>query len=263
MPDKYLISLSIIGTLVFALVVLLFVLFFVYTRKKLNQHFLEKQGLLIANLEEGERMMNQIAKEVHDNIGQISHLLYMTLDKIEKTPDKEGQTKLISQARQLTDMIISNADNVSNSLNSDYIKKRGLSNIIQDDIEHIRSTSKINCRFNLTGRIRSFHPDKELLIYRIAQEAMHNALKHAGASLLNISLFYADDSFTMKVKDNGSGFNIDNAKNKGIGLANMRERANLMNGELNITSMPDVGCAITLWVIDEPSKDIRQTEIVE
>jgi two-component system, NarL family, sensor kinase len=248
MLDRRIMSLLIAGTMLSVLVVGLLVLLALNFRRRKNLHFLERQRLLIANLQEGERMMNQIAKEVHDNIGQLSHLLYMTLDKIENTTVRETQAKLIDQARQLTDSIIFNADNISNSLNSDYIKKRGLSNILQDDIVLINSSGRIKCAFEFTGEIRAFYPDKELLIYRIAQEAIHNALKHGSATNLKVSLHYGSDRFNMEIKDDGLGFKTQDAIKRGIGLSNMKERANLLSGKLEIMSEPGTGCSVNLLV---------------
>jgi len=248
MLDSRLISFLIASTLLLALFVSLLILLVVHLRRKKNGYFVERRRLFIANLDEGERMMKQIGKEVHDNIGQLSHLLYMTLDKIEKTSKREDQVELIGQARKLTDTIIFNADNVSNSLNSDYIKKRGFSNVIQEDLELIRATGSIVCRIEFTGEAQPFYPDQELLIYRIAQEAMHNALKHANASMLEVFLYYSSKIFKMKIKDNGRGFDTENAIKKGIGLVNMQERANLLQGKLEIQSTCGSGCTVSLLI---------------
>lgn len=251
MPDKHFISLFIGSTLIICLVASFILVSIAQFRKRLNEYYIEKQSLLQANLEEGERMMNQIAKEIHDNLGQVAHLLYMTLRKSEKTNVVEEQKQLIAQAKELTDFIISNIDNISHSMNSDYIKKKGLSNIIQSDVEHIKAVWKVQCTFNYEGDITPIDPDKELIIYRIAQEAIRNILKHASATQIDILLCYQFRDFKMEITDNGLGMNVDGANNhKGLGLQNMEERAQLLNGKLNISSTPNNGCKISLYIKD-------------
>ncbi len=113
------------------------------------------------------------------------------------------------------------------------------------------------------GEHATLRPEKELLIYRIAQEAMHNSTKHSKATDLVITLTYAPDSFTMSVADNGVGFDTQKVYElKGIGFLNMLQRAKLLNGTLDIQSKPSAGCKIIVHVAnirDLVEKDLHIT----
>lgn len=250
MPDKDLIALYVGGTLIFVVIVGAFIFFLIRFRNRQNKHYAERERLLMINVEESARIMGEVAKEVHDNIGQFNHLLYMIVRRIEKTKDEAERQKLFPQAYQLLDTVIRNADDVRHSLNSDGIKNRGFSNVIRNNIEMIRASGEIECRFEIIGETRPLSPDKGLVLYRIAQEAMHNSLKHAGASLLNITLYYQADSFKLEVKDNGVGFNTHKNNLKGTGVGNMKQRAKAVGGDLQIISAPDTGCSVSVTIPD-------------
>lgn len=249
MAEKHLLALCIAGTLLMLLFVTLQVISLVFYRRRFNRHHFEKQHLLAANLEEGERTMGQIAKEIHDNIGQIAHFLRMTLRRIAKTSDENEKSRLTINANNLTDLIVRQTRHIGNSLNSDFIKRRGFLNVLQDDLEFIRTTENITCYIEFTGEQKAIQPDKELVIYRIAQEAIHNILKHAKATQINFKIEFREKEFIMQIKDNGIGFDQDDVlKNGGTGLMNMKQRAQLLNAGFNIKSEPGVETLVTLTV---------------
>ncbi|MCP4593458.1 MAG: sensor histidine kinase, partial [bacterium] len=86
-------------------------------------------------------------------------------------------------------------------------------------------------------------------LYRIAQEALNNALKHAGASQVTLSVRFAEDSVTLEVTDNGQGFDPADVQGKaGLGLISMRERAEKIGGQLTIHSAPGEGTRVAISV---------------
>ncbi len=247
MPEKSLISVIIASTLILILLLSVVIFCMLLFRKNKNLYYIEKQLMMQTIIEEGERMSNQIGKEVHDNIGQLSNLLRKILYSLESLLTTNEQRELSEKIAELAEMIIKNADHIGHSLNSDFIKVKGFSNVIQGDIERIKATGKINCAINLMGIVKPINPDMELVVYRIAQEAMRNVLNHANASLMEITLVYTDEGFSMKIKDNGSGFDLEKAEKKGrTGLVNMQHRAKSLNAILCIDSKPGQGCSITL-----------------
>lgn len=244
------------GVLLFLVVASLIVYLFVIQRMKINRQYLERQQLLLqvenkelaVCFEERELTMTQVSKEVHDHIGQLSHLSRMHLHEIEAHATDPYQLQLIKYVSGLLDQIISNTNHIGHSLNSDFIKKRGLARVLEDDLEQIKASTAIACYMHVEGK-RNLEPEKQLLVYRIAQEAIHNTLKHAAASLLEIDLVYTESHFKMRVHDNGKGFDIEQVKEKGtMGLLNMEQRANLLKGKLAIDTASGNGCIINLEV---------------
>jgi signal transduction histidine kinase len=117
-------------------------------------------------------------------------------------------------------------------------------------LKSISASKSIQCEINLTGGERILNPDEELIVYRIAQEAIHNILKHAKAKKINIILHNYASKFSMKIIDDGIGFN----KNKifdldGIGYLNMLQRSKFLNGNLNVESEPNKGCTVSLEIL--------------
>jgi signal transduction histidine kinase len=91
--------------------------------------------------------------------------------------------------------------------------------------------------------------DRELMVYRIIQEALTNTAKHAGASLVDIEIRTEGGHLVVTVRDNGRGFNVDEtlaSRERGLGLFGMQERAQLTGGYLNIRSEPGAGATVTL-----------------
>jgi len=104
-------------------------------------------------------------------------------------------------------------------------------------------------KFGVTGRQRRLTADKELVIFRIAQEALSNVRRHSQATTVNMSLDFADDALTLVISDNGRGFYLPQRASDlvlygKLGVVGMRERARLVGGTIVIQS--DVGCGTTV-----------------
>ena len=193
--------------------------------------------------------MNMMSKEIHDNIGQLMKLAEMNLHVIGKLAVEGRQAGLIDRTKELLEQISKDVRNISHSLNSDFIKIKGLEAVLDDELESIRFLQVIDCKIDVTGKRYPLDPEKALLIYRIAQEAIHNITKHAHASKILITLDYDSDIFSMSIADNGKGFEKQKIYElNGIGFQNMLERTRLLNGSLDIESQPSRGCTITLRV---------------
>ncbi len=268
MNDKYLIPIFISGTILLMLFVFFIVAYLLVQKQKQNAYHIEKNKMIFdhqnklmsARFDEQERTMNQMSREIHDNIGQLLTFTTMNMNAITKYATDSRQTVLIEKAKTLLDQITHDVRNISHSLSSDFIKVRGLIPVLEDELESIRFLQEIACTIEIKGERQVFDPGKSLLIYRIAQEAIHNITKHASATAIHIVLDYDPVLFTMSVTDNGKGFDKQEiyALN-GIGFQNMLERTTLLNGSLDIESQPMHGCTIMLRV---NCAELQKTDIV-
>jgi signal transduction histidine kinase len=110
----------------------------------------------------------------------------------------------------------------------------------------------VDARLLVEGEVELPAPVEEAL-YRIAQEALNNALKHAGAGNVTVCVRSRDGLLELEVLDNGAGFDLSAAgKDGGLGLTSMRERAEKVGGMLDITSAPGEGTRVKVWVKHEP-----------
>ena len=199
------------------------------------------------HIEENERMMHQISKELHDNIGQMASLIRSSLHKAKRMSGEAPLSKLIDETALITDQLMFDTKNISHSLNQDFIKAGNLHLLIEQELERIRNFNGITFELNIIGQAKRLAPESKLVIYRIAQEAFHNVTKHAQAKHINVSIEYRNDSFRLTIQDDGIGFPQQQwVAEKGIGLSNMRERAARLQGEIIIDAHPGQGCTVYL-----------------
>lgn len=253
MPTSSLIPFFIAFTVLLALLVLFIVSFLIIQKQKQNAYQADKERmlfdhqnkLLLARIEEQERTMDEISREIHDHIGQMLSFAKMNMFSISAHATVAAQKETIETVQSLLAQLMIDVQNISHNLNGEFIRKRGLITIIDDELKYINAPGRFLCSMVVNGDAVSFEPQSELLIYRIAQEAMHNATKHSRASALTVTLTYDGDIFAMEIADNGVGFQADSlSEMKGIGFLNMVQRANLLNGTFAIDAAPGNGCRI-------------------
>ena len=191
--------------------------------------------------------MNEISAEIHDHLTQLTSITQMNLKAACETENREESIQLIQTANTLVVETEDALQNIGHFLSSEYVKQNGLVDTLCKELEYIGFSNKLQCHFDVEGATRNFDPEKELLIYRIAQEAIHNAIKHSKADVITILFKYNPFDFRMMISDNGIGLPDDKEFNtNGIGIINMRRRAELLSGDITIASVPSKGVTITL-----------------
>jgi len=256
MPDKHIVTVFLIGTGLLVLLLLFIIAYLIIHKQRASAHVLERSRLKYeyehrlyeTRLREQERVMTHISREIHDNVGQSLSFLKMSLNVISKYMTPDTPADLLNNTHKVLDQIINDTHNMSHGLNSAHIKRHGLFAILKMELDHLQASRNIHCRLAVTGASKIDNPEMELVIYRIAQEAVHNVIKHAKATELTVRLDYGQP-FTMEIEDNGIGFNTtDEHVPGGIGLQNMRERAAFLKGSLQIFSVPDQGSFVRLTI---------------
>lgn len=235
--------------------ILLFFIFYFTSKYWTNQirHNEEKQQLIMehqkSKLDEAERVLLQVSKYIHDNIGQTAHILRMNLHVVEDFDLKGKEYDIVNNMVTLADRMVSSSRSISHSLNSNFIKQQGLEKAINNELRFINSLGQVNCLLTVVGVPGILNSEEELIIFRIVQETVQNTLKHAKATLLNIRIHYEPILFLINLKDNGVGFNADSESlNEGMGFNNIRRRVKQIEGMLDITSTPGNGCMTTVSV---------------
>jgi len=115
----------------------------------------------------------------------------------------------------------------------------------------------LEARFSIFGAYRAMTPETEQEFLRVAQEAIHNVKKHAGAQHLSVQLEYGPDEIALEVRDDGRGFAAERESSPGhYGLTGMRERAAAVGGSLEVTSEPGIGTSVRLRAT--PPKDSQR-----
>lgn len=242
MKANFVLPLTIAATVCFVILVFFLIFFILIHKQKRNKMKMEKQKAIF---EEQERTMSQLSKEVHDNLGGYLNLAMMNIHVIKEYQIDDEHDEATRNVGNIITQLISEVQNISHSMNNNYIRNRGLFDVLKGQLKYIAASRNIKCDIEMSGEEDFLSADKQLLVYRIAQEAIQNAIKHSEASKLTINLMYSSISFKMTISDNGIGFSKETLST-GIGLMNMRERTHMLNGTLNIISAPGAGCTIEL-----------------
>jgi signal transduction histidine kinase len=202
------------------------------------------QELLKTQVEIQEQTLEHISREIHDNITQVLSFVKLTLAMAGNAGEKEKQLK-INESRELIAQSINDLRDLSKSLSFDHIAAMGLAPTIEIEVKRINKSGVIDVSFVLEGEVYSLGVERELVLFRILQEALNNALKHSGAKHFKIMLQYHSDLFNLTLEDDGSGFSSETLDNKsGSGLKNMENRATLIGGIAKIDSAPGKGCCV-------------------
>ncbi len=217
-------------------------------RKKLENQLLNekiKQQRLInkTTIAAQEEERDNISKELHDNVNQLLMSTKLYINMARKQP--ANRDELLSKAEEYQLMAVEEIRKLSKKLNSSLVKVLGLKKSIQEIVNSFHQLSDIPVSFEFDNELDdSLFDEQKLMIFRIVQEQSNNIRKYANAERVNISLTRKDDRIQLIISDDGVGFKVDEVKTKGIGLTNIANRVNVLNGEFNIDSYPGYGCTI-------------------
>lgn len=221
-------------------------------RKKLEQKLLQEkigqQKLLTqATIDGQEKERKEIGKELHDNIGQqlTTTKLYLDLARSSAT----GETlEMVTLALKSVSDVINEIRSISHSLVPQTLGDLGLVESIAELIDAIGVVKLMNIVFEHRSFGEEGIPENQkLMFYRIIQEQLNNVVKHANAQHVTITLQSKNDFITLVIKDDGEGFDLVQMR-KGLGLTNIKNRAELFGGTVNIITTPGKGCTLKVMV---------------
>lgn len=188
-------------------------------------------------LEAQEQERKRIARELHDDIGQRLSLLMMELDLLKGEMPVERafeQSRVLSMLGQL-DEIISDVHNMSHDLHSSKLQHLGLSVALKEVCRRVSSQRQVVVEL-VTGDLPHPLPEQvSLCFYRVAQEALSNAVKHSNSPRVDVILNSDGQNLRMAIRDFGVGFD-PSRRDKGLGLATMHERLRMIGGRLVVNS---------------------------
>jgi PAS domain S-box-containing protein len=200
---------------------------------------------LAALIEGQEQERSRIAKDLHDGLGQLLNAIKMNL-KLVATKDQR-----VDNLSQLIDEAIQESVRISENLLPSKLKDFDLATCLRSLCNNIDKTSLTPVSFESLGNVSYIDQSQKINFYRIAQEAINNAIKHAQASSISVQLNEEEDKVQLTIEDDGRGFEKSKSydQSQHHGLVNMRERAEIMGGKLTIESDTERG---TLIIVEAP-----------
>jgi signal transduction histidine kinase len=195
---------------------------------------------------------NRLAGEIHDGLAQSFTAISMQLGVAkEKLSSKEGDPlRSIQRAGELANFGLAEARRCAHNLRLSIVDQSGLAVALQRLVERFNVAGRLRCNFrsdNVPEDRLSPRAQHELL--RIAQEAIHNAVRHANPTLIAVTLRWDAPNLVLQVKDNGSGISAARLEtSEGLGLGSMRERASVIDGRFEIQTAAGHGTTIIVTV---------------
>ncbi len=202
-----------------------------------------------------EEERQRIARELHDDTGQVLTLLLIRLKLLEGQPGAEALQEQFGELRGLVSGAIDQVRRLALNLRPPSLDQLGLLSALRSLATTFTANTHIPVTLDLSRMAAPLSPEQTIAVFRIAQEALTNSAKHAGATQIELHVATSEGVLRLKVQDDGRGFDPSAVARSaergseggpGVGLFGMEERARLVGGRLRITSAPGKGTEVAL-----------------
>lgn len=256
--EESLTKVLITGTVVIVLLIVFLFFFVILYQRRMIRNQIELQKLeakkqtdllhAVFNTQEVER--KRLSEDLHDSVGQVLATIKMNLHRLSRIHSEEetGKFKILLQdTRQLTDECIQEIRNIINNVLPPLLTDFGLQEALDVLSKKIEATTAIRVDYSGNIAMERYTPEIEGALYRVVQELFSNAIKHAEATEIRLSLSKKDGMLFLEFHDNGKGFDQELVV-KGSGLKNLRSRILFINGQIEIISKTNRGTLTHIWV---------------
>jgi signal transduction histidine kinase len=205
----------------------------------------------VISAQEDER--KRIARELHDRVSQALTALLYTLETAIATTDATSAASFLTRMQSLLQQTLEEVYDLVFDLRPSLLDHLGLVPAIQSCAERNLEAAGVRVHLEQTGVPQRLPSSVETALFRVVQEALCNIVQHAGASDVYITFDFQDRSVGVTVEDDGIGFDVDAVEHstdfrRGLGLLGMRERIELLGGDLSISSTPGNGTSVAMRV---------------
>src|SRR5207344_3294900 len=204
-------------------------------------------------LGEQEAERARIARELHDDINQQLAILSIELDELRSDPLQVHTAELVSRAQETTQSISTSVHELSHRLHPSKLRLIGLVAAL-DNLRRDLSPPHLPIAFSHRNVPAEIDQNIALCVFRVAQEALGNAVKHSDAGHIWVDLTGGPSSVALTITDDGKGFDVNGLPNAGLGLISMRERVESVGCVLEIHATPAAGTRLTVTVPIQASK---------
>lgn len=220
-----------------------------------HQKLLEQRIRSLSIIEAQENERRRISRELHDGLGQLlsaAKLNFGMIDFVNQN-NREKTTDIVKQVDSIISKAIVEARRIAHDLRPTTLDDFGLIPALRILCQEFSKITGIKVKFQVSPTLERIDPKVEIAIYRIIQESFNNISKYAEATEVSLDLYRKDTQVFVRVKDNGKGFDPEAVvKTKkaggGFGLLNMKERAELIGGKVEIISSAGAGTELLLEI---------------
>ncbi len=205
----------------------------------------KQQALAVSRAHEEERAW--VASELHDDILQRIALVRAELETLWASTEPRSTDVLEARLRgvnaELVDLAVS-VRRIAARLHPTVVDQVGIVPALEALASEVERGSTIDVHLVAEGKAESLAPETARAAYRIVQESLRNAVRHSGGRNATVSLIFGPRELTLRVVDDGKGFDTSRSPGEGLGIASLRERALLVGGRVTILSRPGVGTSV-------------------
>ncbi|WP_347862382.1 ATP-binding protein [Salimicrobium sp. PL1-032A] len=204
-------------------------------------------GVKILAAKEEER--RRLSREIHDGPAQMLANVLLRSDLVERTLKERGVQEAVAEMKSLRDMVRSSLHEVRRiiyDLHPVALDELQIVPALRKYLTTVSEDHQFDIRFRLFGEERRLTSDYEVAVFRLVQEAVQNARKHAEAERIDVRFEWTPGSIIIVIKDDGKGFDLRDKHEDSFGLFGMRERVELLNGYFNIDSSLGSGTSVTI-----------------
>jgi signal transduction histidine kinase len=230
-----------------AVLALLFA-FFVITiiRHQRRKTALEKEKL-VAEILLLENERGRIAADLHDELGALISAVKLNLQCLDTVSEQDN--KILEKTGVYIDTTMQKIREISNNLMPKSLQNKGLFNAVGEFTEMIGHTDDLTVRYECAAKDIDIAPEKQIHVYRIVQEIINNALKHARASLIDVRFSAKKNILQLDISDNGAGFDTETAgKKNGYGIQNIMRRTDMLQGTVYFETQPGKGTSYSIEI---------------
>ena len=209
----------------------------------------EKQAFGLQIIEAQEEERKRLSREIHDGPAQMMANVMLRSELIERIYQEKGIDEALSEIRDLRKMVKSSLAEVRRiiyDLRPMALDDLGLVPTLEKYLSTFQERNKVSIVFRHLGRDRRLPQHFEIALFRLVQEAVQNAYKHADPTEIQVKIEIRGTKVIMIIKDDGKGFDPTMKKEGSFGLIGMKERVNVLKGELTIQSKLNVGTTLTI-----------------
>jgi two-component system, NarL family, sensor kinase len=252
--DQDLLIFFLTGTLMFLILSFIVVFMFVFENKKKQEYIKEKRlmneqfktEIIKTEMDVREENLKEIARELHDNIGQLVTQMKLHHMKIAKMIP-ENKAELLNEGEEIVNHIIEEIRRLTTNFNGNDVLINGLESAIAKDVDRLRSVTGIFINLEISENNPLLTHEKNIFAFRMYQEIINNTIKHADATLITIELMPCNSKLCLIISDNGVGFDVKKIQ-RGSGLSNLEDRCALINAKMKIDSKPGEGTCIAIVI---------------
>jgi two-component system sensor histidine kinase UhpB len=215
-------------------------------RRMLDRLETERRRISSAALAAQEEERARVARDLHDEVNQSLTAILLRLEaaRVKAPVDLAAE---LADTKALANQAMEELLMLARQLRPTALDDLGLKAALAGHVEELERQGGIEASFEAQGDFSDLPAEIQLVVYRVAQEALSNAARHSGAETVKVGLRHEGKRVELTVGDDGSGFTFDQAA-RGLGITGMRERALLVGGEVEVESRPNVGTRVRLRV---------------